>query len=96
MTGVPNKVATEYRAKTHLISLAISSSVSRLLLSMNTRKSTMATSPTMDPSVAAAIMPALEAGKQIAHQYLYFMRVRAVLSKKSSGVKIQFLLCTYR
>ena len=42
----------------------------------------MATSPTMDPSVAAAIIPALEAGKQIAHQYLYFMKVRAVLSEK--------------
>lgn len=46
---------------THLISLAISSSVSRLLLSMKISSSTMATRPTMEPSVAAAITPALEA-----------------------------------
>lgn len=42
-----------------LISLAISSSWS-LLLSMKMRKSMMATSPTMDPRVAAAITPELE------------------------------------
>ena len=47
----------------HLMSLAISSSESRLLFSMNMRKSTMATSPTTDPRVVAAIMPALEAGR---------------------------------
>lgn len=51
-------------SETHLISLAISSSVSPLLLSMNMRNSTMATSPTTDPRVAAVITPALEAEKR--------------------------------
>lgn len=53
----------KYSTGTHLISLAISSSVSRLFLRMNMRNSTMATSPTMEPSVAAAITPPLEAAK---------------------------------
>lgn len=39
----------------------------------------MATSPTIDPSVAAAITPALEAGKQITDQYLHLMRFTDVL-----------------
>lgn len=60
--------------RTHLISLAISSSVSRLLLSMKISRSTMATRPTIDPSVAAAIMPALEAVEQITDQYVHLER----------------------
>ncbi len=41
----------------------------------------MATSPTIDPSVAAAIMPALEAGKQITDQYLHLTTATEVLFK---------------
>lgn len=55
----------------------------------------MATSPTIDPSVAAAIMPALEAGKQITDQYLHLARATAVSFKNSSveytGVCVRFL-----
>lgn len=76
---------------THLISLAISSSVSRLLLSMNMRKNTMATSPTIDPSVAAAIMPVLEAGKQIPDQNLHKMRFIDMLLKKKNAVQWDYI-----
>lgn len=34
----------------------------------------MATRPTIDPSVAAAIMPALEAAEQITDQYVHLER----------------------
>lgn len=76
---------------THLISLAISSSASCLRLSMNMRKSTMATSPTMDPSVAAVIRPALVAGKQVTDQHLH------ALTQVHSCVGVYVCVCvTYR
>lgn len=63
----------------------------------------MATSPTIDPSVAAAITPALEAGKQITDQYLHLMRFTDVLLKKKkegkSTVVVAVVVCsgvTYR
>lgn len=83
-------------ADTYLISLAISSSVSRLLLSMNMRNSTMATSPTIDPNVAAATIPALEAVAQITDQYSHFMGFKdALLKNKSSVVGSCVRACVY-
>lgn len=50
----------------------------------------MAMSPTTDPSVAAAIIPALEAGKQITDTLLNLCVCVC------GGIKIEFSVCTHR
>lgn len=63
----------------------------------------MAMNPTTDPSVAAAITPALEAGKQIAvsvhaqrEAQLCYLKHTLLNTLVFGGVKIEFLLCTHK
>lgn len=63
-------------AGAHLISLAISSSVSHSRLKMKTRNSTRATKPTTEPIVAPAISQALLAAEEyiLQLQDIYLMK----------------------
>lgn len=78
-----DREALQWDAGTHLISLAISSSVSHSLLMMKKRNSTRATRPITEPKVAPAISQTLLAAKEERHQLqsqLHTMRLYAWVS----------------